>query len=169
MTDNILEVETNALAHFACVTRDSVILLTDFACAYLSVNHSWIFQVLEEAELPRFIQQFLRMIYNTCVTDVEFVGKTNRFPRPRTFARVRPKRSVIVLGSLWKVVMVLLESSEHKFQIAEVLKNRGWHTGVTGDGVYDALALKKVNVGVAADGATDAAQGAAAFSHCGSH
>ena len=63
MTDNIFEVETTALADFACVTRDSGVLLTDFACAYPSVNHS----VLEKAELPRFTQQFLRMIYNTSV------------------------------------------------------------------------------------------------------
>ena len=76
MTDNIFEVETTALAHFACVTRDSGILLNDFACACPSVNHSWIFHLLEKAELPRFIQQFLRMIYNNSVTDVVFAGKT---------------------------------------------------------------------------------------------
>ena len=78
MTDNIFEMEATALAHFACATRDSGILLTDFACAYPSVNHSWIFHVLEKAELPRFIQQFLRMIHNNSVTDVEIAGKTRR-------------------------------------------------------------------------------------------
>ena len=76
MTGNIFEMETTALAHFACVTRDSGILLTDFACAHPSVNHSWIFLDLEKAELPRFIQQFLRMIFIRSVTDVEFAGKT---------------------------------------------------------------------------------------------
>ena len=35
MTDDIFKVETTALAHFACATRDSGVLLTDFACAYL--------------------------------------------------------------------------------------------------------------------------------------
>ena len=78
ITDNIFEMQTTALAHFACVTRDSGILLTDLPCAYPSVNHSWIFHVLEKAELPRFIQQFLRMIFNNSVTDVEFAGKTRR-------------------------------------------------------------------------------------------
>ena len=63
MTDNIFEVETTALAHVACATRESGILLTDFAAAYSSVNHSWIFHVLDKAELPGFICQFLRMIY----------------------------------------------------------------------------------------------------------
>ena len=55
MTDNIFEVETTAWAHVACAPRESVILLTDFAAAYSSVNHSWIFHVLEEAELLEFI------------------------------------------------------------------------------------------------------------------
>ena len=52
MTDNIFEMETTAVAHSACVTRDCGILLTDFACAYPCVDHSWIFHVLEKAEMP---------------------------------------------------------------------------------------------------------------------
>ena len=40
MTDNIFEIETTALAHVACAPRESGILLTDFAAAYPSVNHS---------------------------------------------------------------------------------------------------------------------------------
>ena len=52
MTHNIFEVVTSALAHVACATRESGILLTDFALAYPSGNHSWIFHVLEKAELP---------------------------------------------------------------------------------------------------------------------
>ena len=76
MTDNIFEIETTALAHYACTLRDSVIQLTDFACAYPSVNHTCIFNVLEKAGLPVFIRQFLRMIYSNSVTDVEFAGKT---------------------------------------------------------------------------------------------
>ena len=55
MTDNIFEIETTALAHVACAPRESGILLTDFAAAYPSVNHSWIFHVVEKTELPEFI------------------------------------------------------------------------------------------------------------------
>ena len=48
MTENIFEIETTALADVACATQESGILLTDFAAAYPSVNHSWIFHVLEK-------------------------------------------------------------------------------------------------------------------------
>ena len=74
MTDNIFEIETAALDHVACAPRESGILLTDFAAAYPSVNHSWIFHVLERKELPEFLYRFLRRIYYDSTTRVEFAG-----------------------------------------------------------------------------------------------
>ena len=74
MTDNIFEVDTTALAHVACSPQESGILLTEFAAAYPSVNHSWIFHFLAKAELPEFICRFLRMIYCNSTTQVEFAG-----------------------------------------------------------------------------------------------
>ena len=78
MTDIIFEIETTALAHVACAPRESGILLTGFAAAYPSVNHSWIFRVLERAELPEFICRFLRRICYDSTTHVEFAGTTRK-------------------------------------------------------------------------------------------
>ena len=76
MTDNIFEIETTALTHVACAPQESGILSTDSAAAHPSVNHSWIFSVLENTELPDFICRFLRSLYSDSTTLVDFAGAT---------------------------------------------------------------------------------------------
>ena len=63
MTDNIFEIEATALAHVAFASKESSILLTDFVAAYPEVNHSWIFSVLVNTELPGFLCRLLRSIH----------------------------------------------------------------------------------------------------------
>jgi H+-transporting ATPase len=74
-----------------------------------------------------------------------------------------------ILGKDDKETIELVESAdgfsevypEHKYHIVELLQSKDHIIGMTGDGVNDAPALKKADVGIAVSNATDAAKSAA--------
>ena len=73
-----------------------------------------------------------------------------------------PKDLVERYGSLIRPVDGFAQVfPEHKYLIVECLRKMGFRCGMTGDGVNDAPALKRADVGIAVQGATDAAQAAA--------
>ena len=71
MIDKVFEIETAAIALRTCHCEEPGTLHTDFSCAYASVDHRWIFMVLERAGVPQTLQHFLRGIYADSAPCVE--------------------------------------------------------------------------------------------------
>jgi H+-transporting ATPase len=93
-------------------------------------------EVARRLDMPRAILDATKLVDS----DMSEVEMTDRVVKADGFAQVIP---------------------EHKFRVVELLQNRGYLVGMTGDGVNDAPALKKANVGIAVHGCTDAARSAA--------
>jgi H+-transporting ATPase len=77
------------------------------------------------------------------------------------FSRTAPHESGRLADDIERADGFAQVFPEHKYHIVEVLQNKRHIVGMTGDGVNDAPALKKADVGIAVSGATDAARAAA--------
>jgi len=88
------------------------------------------------------------------------VGLGNKFQNAETVLADGDRQAVKMIEESDGIAQVF---PEHKYHIVELMQNNGHIVGMTGDGVNDAPALKKADVGIAVAGATDAAKSAAAI------
>ena len=77
---------------------------------------------------------------------------------PKDFENVPDEQAEPIVESVDGFAQVF---PEHKFRIVSLLQKKNHIVGMTGDGVNDAPALKKADVGIAVQGSTDVAKSAA--------
>ncbi|XP_078429518.1 ATPase 10, plasma membrane-type [Wolffia australiana] len=87
---------------------------------------------------------------------------TNMYPSSFLFGNNRDENEVLPLDELIEQADGFAGVfPEHKYEIVKILQEKKHICGMTGDGVNDAPALKKADIGIAVSDSTDAARAAA--------
>jgi hypothetical protein len=98
--DNVVELDY--FAHlFSITSRRAAIILFDFRAAFPSVNHRFMWRVLESSGLPLAIIRLIRCFYRDCRHLIRVDGR--RYPGPRLLSGVR--QGCPLSGLLFAIIM----------------------------------------------------------------
>jgi hypothetical protein len=98
--DNVLELDY--FAHlFSITSKRAATILFDFRAAFPSVNHRFMWRVLESSGLPTAIIRLIRCFYRGCTHLIRVDGR--RFPGPRLLSGVR--QGCPLSGLLFAIIM----------------------------------------------------------------
>jgi hypothetical protein len=77
ITDNILETESLAIRFTKFYAENSGIVLFDFAAAFPSIAHAWIFMVLKTMQLPEHVIATIRRLYAECSIELLYGAESH--------------------------------------------------------------------------------------------
>jgi endonuclease/exonuclease/phosphatase family metal-dependent hydrolase len=77
ITDNILETESMAIRFVKFYAGNSGIILFDFAAAFPSIAHDWIFRVLRAMALPPFLIDLIQRLYKDCAIELLYGAESH--------------------------------------------------------------------------------------------
>jgi exonuclease III len=78
ITDNILETESLAIRFVKFYSANSGIVLFDFAAAFPSLAHAWIFIVLLTMQFPTFLIDVIKLLYEDCMVELLYGAASHR-------------------------------------------------------------------------------------------